>query len=105
MAGKVLVAGSHGGIIAAHLGAKAGVHALILNDAGLGKDRAGIAAIEMRSGQMRRFDARAVIIAGGGATHFRPRNWSAGCSQYSRSAARRPSRSPMPFACRVRLHM
>ena len=45
MAGKVLVAGSHGGIIAAHLGAKAGVHALILNDAGLGKDRAGIAGL------------------------------------------------------------
>jgi len=45
VAGKVLVAGSHGGIIAAHLGARAGVHALILNDAGLGKDRAGIAGL------------------------------------------------------------
>jgi hypothetical protein len=45
VAGKVLVAGSHGGIIAAYLGATAGVHALILNDAGLGKDRAGIAGL------------------------------------------------------------
>lgn len=45
VAGKVLVAGSHGGIIAAYFGAKAGVHALILNDAGLGKDRAGIAGL------------------------------------------------------------
>ncbi len=45
MAGKVLVAGSHGGVIAAYLGAKAGVHALVLNDAGLGKDRAGIAGL------------------------------------------------------------
>jgi hypothetical protein len=45
VAGKVLVAGSHGGIIAAYLGAKAGAHALILNDAGLGKDRAGIAGL------------------------------------------------------------
>lgn len=45
MAGKVLVAGSHGGVIAAFLGAKAGVHALILNDAGLGLDRAGIAGL------------------------------------------------------------
>jgi hypothetical protein len=45
VAGKVLVAGSHGGIIAAYLGAKAGVHALVLNDAGLGKDRAGIAGL------------------------------------------------------------
>jgi hypothetical protein len=41
----VLVAGSHGGIIAAYLGAKAGVHALVLNDAGVGKDRAGISGL------------------------------------------------------------
>jgi hypothetical protein len=45
VAGKVIVAGSHGGIIAAYLGAKAGAHALILNDAGLGRDRAGIAGL------------------------------------------------------------
>jgi len=45
VAAKVLVAGSHGGVIAAYLGAKAGAHALILNDAGLGKDRAGIAGL------------------------------------------------------------
>jgi len=35
--GKVLVAGSHGGIVAAYLGANAGAHALILNDAGIGE--------------------------------------------------------------------
>ena len=45
VAGKVLVAGSHGGIIAAYLGASAGAHALVLNDAGLGKDRAGVAGL------------------------------------------------------------
>jgi hypothetical protein len=45
VAGAVLVAGSHGGVIAAYLGAKAAVHALILNDAGVGKDRAGIAGL------------------------------------------------------------
>jgi hypothetical protein len=45
VAGKVLVAGSHGGIIAAYLGAAAGAHALILNDAGLGKDGAGIGGL------------------------------------------------------------
>jgi len=45
VAGKVLVAGSHGGVIAAYYGAKAGVHALVLNDAGVGKDRAGIAGL------------------------------------------------------------
>ena len=41
----MLVAGSHGGVIAAYFGATAGAHALILNDAGLGKDRAGIAGL------------------------------------------------------------
>ncbi|MEO8144904.1 MAG: hypothetical protein ABI654_11885 [Betaproteobacteria bacterium] len=45
VAGKVVVAGSHCGVIAAYLGAKAGAHALVLNDAGLGKDRAGIAGL------------------------------------------------------------
>jgi hypothetical protein len=45
VAGRVLVAGSHGGVIAAYLAAKAGVHAFILNDAGVGKDRAGIAGL------------------------------------------------------------
>jgi hypothetical protein len=45
VAGKVLVAGSHGGVIAAWYGATAGVHALVLNDAGVGKDRAGIAGL------------------------------------------------------------
>ena len=45
VAGKVLVAGSHGGVIAAWYGAKAGARALVLNDAGVGKDRAGIAGL------------------------------------------------------------
>ncbi|MFY9314433.1 MAG: hypothetical protein WAO95_02600 [Burkholderiales bacterium] len=45
VAGKVLVAGSHGGIIAAYLGARAGAHALVLNDAGVGKERAGIGGL------------------------------------------------------------
>ena len=43
--GAVLVAGSHGGLIASYLGAKAGAHALILNDAGGGLDQAGIAGM------------------------------------------------------------
>jgi|CXWL01.1.fsa_nt_gi hypothetical protein len=50
VAGKVLVAGSHGGVIAAWLGAKAGAHALVLNDAGVGKDRAGIAGLAYLDG-------------------------------------------------------
>jgi hypothetical protein len=45
VAGKVLVAGSHGGIIAAWYAARAGVRAVILHDAGIGKDEAGIAGL------------------------------------------------------------
>jgi hypothetical protein len=41
----VLVAGSHGGIIAGYLAARAGVRAVILNDAGVGLDRAGISSL------------------------------------------------------------
>lgn len=41
----VLVAGSHGGVIAGYLAAKAGVRAVILNDAGVGKDEAGISSL------------------------------------------------------------
>lgn len=48
--GSVLVAGSHGGIIAAYLGARAGAHALILNDAGVGLERAGIAGLDYLDG-------------------------------------------------------
>lgn len=43
--GAVLVAGSHGGLVAAWLGATSGAHALILNDAGIGLDEAGIAGL------------------------------------------------------------
>lgn len=48
--GAVLVAGSHGGLIASYLGAKAGAHALILNDAGIGLDQAGIAGMAYLDG-------------------------------------------------------
>ena len=43
--GAVLVAGSHGGRIAAYYASRAGVHAVILNDAGIGKEDAGVAGI------------------------------------------------------------
>ena len=43
--GAVLVAGSHGGRIAAYYASRAGVHAVILNDAGIGKDEAGISGL------------------------------------------------------------
>lgn len=38
--GAALLSGSHGGNYAAYLAARAGVRAVILNDAGVGRDRA-----------------------------------------------------------------
>lgn len=43
--GQVLVCGSHGGVYAGYLAAKAEVRAVILNDAGGGKDDAGFASL------------------------------------------------------------
>jgi hypothetical protein len=43
--GSVLVAGSHGGIYAGYAAAKGGMRAVILNDAGVGRDQAGIGAL------------------------------------------------------------
>lgn len=44
-AGRVVVSGSHGGIYPGYLSAKAKVRAVVLNDAGIGKDRAGIESL------------------------------------------------------------
>lgn len=44
-AGQVVVAGSHGGAYAAYLAAAGHVAAIVLNDAGVGKDKAGIAVL------------------------------------------------------------
>ena len=44
-AGAVLVTGSHGGVYAANLAARARVRAANFNDAGPGKDKAGIAGL------------------------------------------------------------
>jgi hypothetical protein len=43
--GAVLIAGSHAGVIAAYYAARAGARAVVLNDAGVGKDGAGIAGL------------------------------------------------------------
>jgi hypothetical protein len=44
-AGQVLIGGSHGGVYAGYLAAKAGVRAVILNDAGGGLDDAGFSSL------------------------------------------------------------
>jgi hypothetical protein len=45
-AGAVVVNASHGGIYAAYLAAKLGAAAAIFNDAGVGRDRAGVAGLD-----------------------------------------------------------
>jgi hypothetical protein len=44
--GAVVVNGSHGGVYAAYVAAKLGVVAAIFNDAGIGRDHAGIAGLD-----------------------------------------------------------
>lgn len=45
--GCVIIAGSHGGLVAANAALRAGARAVILNDAGIGRDRAGVAVIQL----------------------------------------------------------
>src|SRR4051795_10666677 len=44
--GRAAIAASHGGVYAAYLAAKAGVKAVILCDAGVGRERAGIGGLD-----------------------------------------------------------
>ncbi len=44
--GTVLVAGSHGGCYCGYLAARAGLRGVIFNDAGVGKNRAGIGSLD-----------------------------------------------------------
>jgi len=48
--GAVVVCGSHGGLYAAWLAAKAGVRAIVLNDAGVGLHSAGVAGVAWLAG-------------------------------------------------------
>src|ERR1043166_2843557 len=43
--GRAAIAASHGGIYAAYLAAKAGLKAVILSDAGVGRERAGVSGL------------------------------------------------------------
>lgn len=44
--GRVMICGSHGGVYPAYLAVKAGLRAVILNDAGVGKDHAGTGCLD-----------------------------------------------------------
>ena len=48
--GAVVVNGSHGGVYAAYLAAQLGVAAAIFNDAGVGRDGAGVAGLDYLAG-------------------------------------------------------
>jgi hypothetical protein len=48
--GRAVLAGSHGGAYAAYYAAKMGVGAVILNDAGIGREQAGLAGVKMLGG-------------------------------------------------------
>lgn len=45
--GRVCVAASHGGLYVGHLAAKAGVAALLVSDAGIGREEAGVAGLAL----------------------------------------------------------
>lgn len=114
--GRVVVAGSHGGVYAASLALKAGCRAVILHDAGVGRDGAGIAglawldaagmaaaAVDHRSAGIGR---AAEMLDGGRISHANPRAQALGvtpgmgCAKAARllAAAPLPSGTPPDMA-------
>ena len=89
-AGAVVVNGSHGGVYAAYLAAKLGVAAAIFNDAGVGRDRAGIAGLDYIAKlgipaaavghETARIGDVADMMARGVVTHANPPAAALGCS-------------------------
>jgi len=49
--GRVVVSGSHGGISAGRFALQAGVRLAVFNDAGVGRDRAGVAGLDLLQAQ------------------------------------------------------
>jgi hypothetical protein len=88
-AGAVVVNGSHGGIYAAYLAAKLRVAAAVFNDAGMGRDRAGIAGLDYLAGlgipaaavghDTARIGDGADMIARGTITHANSQAVTLGC--------------------------
>ena len=67
--GKVSIAASHGGVYAGYLAARAGVRAVILHDAGVGLDEAGIGALAYLQNlgiAAATIDFRSAVIGNGG---------------------------------------
>jgi hypothetical protein len=88
-AGAVVVNGSHGGIYAAYLAAKLRVAAAIFNDAGVGRDKAGVAGLDYLAKlgipaaavghQTARIGDGSDMIARGIITHVNPPAAGLGC--------------------------
>lgn len=114
-AGSVVINASHGGIYAAYLAAKLGVLAVVFNDAGVGRDEAGIAGLDYlaRLGvpaatvghDTARIGDGADMIERGVITHANPQAIAIGCrlGMSCREAAERlqratPSGRPPPPA-------
>lgn len=114
--GAILVAGSHGGTYAAYCAVKAGVKGVILNDAGRGKDDAGIgglgycdamgipyatiATMSARIGNGGDMIARGVISAANRTAEglgVRP-GMACADAAAAMTAAARPNRPVMPYA-------
>ncbi len=92
--GTVLVAGSHGGVYAAWLAIKARLRAVILNDAGVGLQRAGIAGLDYLDG----FGMAAATIGHDGVvTHVNAAASLLGCAagQDCMAVARRMIAAPL----------
>ena len=105
--GAVVVNASHGGIYAAYVAAKLGVLAAVFNDAGAGRDEAGIAGLDYlaRLGipaatvghDTARIGDGADTIARGVITHANPRAIAIGCRlgmSFREAAARLQRASP-----------
>jgi len=115
-AGKVLVAASHGGVYAAYLAAAARVRGLVLSDAGIGRDEAGIGclaymdALGTPAATVSHVTARigdvADLLARGRISRINERARALGCAagEPCRDAARKmlagtpPTRDPPPYA-------
>lgn len=88
-AGAVVVNGSHGGIYAAYVAAKLRVAAAVFNDAGVGRDEAGIAGLDYLAGlgipaaavgyDTARIGDGSDMIARGVVTHANPPAVALGC--------------------------
>jgi hypothetical protein len=108
--GHVLVAGSHGGTYAAYLAARGGVRGVVLNDAGIGKDGAGIAglgylddlgiAAAAVSHRSARIGDAGDMMSNGRISHVNLAASRLGCARHQtcRECAERMTRAPRPHA-------